>query len=307
MIGGFIQSNPPRIPLLQRGEFVALSGNRYQTGAPPVSVIIPTYNRRALLLEAVTSVLAQRDCQPEVIVVDDGSTDDTRQALRSLGDRVEYVYQPRCGVAAARNTGARLARGEWLAFLDSDDLWHPQKLAKQLAFHERFPHLGASQTGEIWIRNGLRVNPCRHHQKPSGDIFLASLPRCVVSPSAVMIRRERFVALGGFDESLTVCEDYDLWLRLGSREPVGLVPEALVTKRGGHADQLSRQFWGMDRFRVAALAKLIESASLTVPWRTAVKETLEQKCAILAQGAWRRKRHAEADRYLALARYYTNV
>ncbi len=270
-------------------------------GAPLVSVVIPTHNRRGFVREAVDSVLAQRDCELEVIVVDDGSTDDTRAALEPLGDRVRYVYQARRGVAAARNNGASLANGQWLAFLDSDDLWRPGKLAAQVAFHRREPEFPASQTGEIWIRNGVKVNPRRHHEKPSGDIFLASLARCVVSPSAVMLRRELFATLGGFDESLAVCEDYELWLRLGNRVPVGLIADPLVIKRGGHSDQLSRHFWGMDRFRVAALAKLLASESLSESRREAVGETLQAKCAILAQGARRRGRHEEAERYLALA------
>lgn len=267
-----------------------------------VSVIIPTHNRRAFVLEAVASVLAQRHCEPEIIVVDDGSTDNTNAALRALGDRIRYVYQEARGVAAARNAGARLAGAEWLAFLDSDDLWRPDKLASQLEFHRHEPTVPISQTDEVWIRNGVRVNACRHHEKPSGDIFLPSLRRCLVSPSAVIMRRQLFFDLDGFDESLPVCEDYDLWLRASARVPVGLVASPLVIKRGGHADQLSRRFWGMDRFRVAALVRLLASGSLSGSRRAAVLEVLQQKCAILAVGARRRGRYEEAERYLDLAR-----
>jgi glycosyltransferase involved in cell wall biosynthesis len=270
---------------------------------PLVSAIIPTRNRRALVGEAVASVLAQREADLEVIVVDDGSTDGTRAAIAGLP--VRYVYQPPAGVSAARNHGARRARGEWLAFLDSDDLWRPRKLAAQLAFHRRYPEVPVSQTEEIWVRNGRRINPARHHRKPAGDIFVPSLARCLVSPSAVMLRRALFEAVGGFDESLAVCEDYDLWLRLACRVPIGLVPEALVVKRGGHPDQLSRQHWGMDRFRVAALVKLLATEALDGPRRTAAVETLVAKCAVLAQGARRRGRTDEADRYLAVARAWT--
>ena len=270
--------------------------------SPGVSVIIHTHDRRALVCEAVASVLAQRGAEAEIIVVDDGSGDGTGDALRALAaDRVRYRWQPQRGVSAARNLGAGLARGEWLAFLDSDDLWQPDKLARQLAFHRAHPEVAASQTEEIWIRHGVRVNPCRHHAKPAGDIFLPSVERCLVSPSAVLLRRSLFVALGGFDESLPVCEDYDLWLRLGSREPVGLVAEPLVMKRGGHADQLSRRYWGMDRFRVAALAKLLAQDELPAAGRAVVRDTLRRKCAILAQGARRRGRHDEAERYLSVA------
>jgi glycosyltransferase involved in cell wall biosynthesis len=268
---------------------------------PLVSVIIPTFNRRALACEAVASVLAQRGAAPEVIVVDDGSDDGTAAALHAFRDRIRYVRQPSRGVSAARNHGARVASGVWLAFLDSDDLWRPEKLARQVAYHESNPRLRASQTGEIWMRNGVRVNPCVHHRKPDGDILASSVARCVVSPSAVMLQRQLFESLGGFDEGLPVCEDYDLWLRLGLREPVGLLDEPLVIKRGGHADQLSRRYWGMDRFRVAALVKLLSDAGLGEPQRATALAALQQKCAVLAKGARRRGRAADARRYLALA------
>lgn len=266
-----------------------------------VSVIIPTFNRRALVVEAVASALEQRQIAAEVIVVDDGSTDGTADALGIFGPRVRVIRQAQRGVAAARNTGARIAGGRWLAFLDSDDLWRPHKLVRQLAFHRERPTLRASQTGEIWIRHGVRVNPCRHHTKPDGDIFAASVRRCVVSPSAVLVARALFDELGGFDEGLEVCEDYELWLRLSSREPVGLLPEPLVIKRGGHADQLSRRHWGMDRFRAAALAKLLATETLATEQRAMATAALREKCVILAHGARRRARDAEAVRYEALA------
>jgi glycosyltransferase involved in cell wall biosynthesis len=268
---------------------------------PLVSVIIPTHNRRELVTEAVHSVLVQRAVDLEVIVVDDGSTDGTAERLAVAAPGVPCIRQPQRGVAAARNAGVRLARGRWLAFLDSDDLWRPDKLHRQLAFHARRPGLRASQTGEIWIRNGVRVNPCRHHGKPDGDIFQASVARCVVSPSAVMLDRDLFASLGGFDETLAVCEDYELWLRLGVREPVGLLDEPLVIKRGGHGDQLSRRHWGMDRFRVAALTRLLGDADLPAARRALVTETVRRKCAVLAGGAERRGRVDEAARYRALA------
>lgn len=274
---------------------------------PLVSVIIPTRDRRDFLGEAVASVLAQRHVELELIVVDDGSRDGTAEDIAQLGSRVRYVYQEARGVSAARNAGARLATGVWIAFLDSDDLWLPEKLERQLAFHRAHPGVDASQTDEIWVRRGVRVNRCRHHEKPSGDIFLPSLWRCLVSPSAVMMKREVYREIGGFDESLPVCEDYDLWLRLGSRHPVGLLPEPLVIKRGGHEDQLSRRFWGMDRYRVAALVKLLASETLEVERHAAAAGVLREKCAILAGGARRRGREEEALRYQALASLYEHV
>jgi glycosyltransferase involved in cell wall biosynthesis len=272
------------------------------TGTPLVSVIIPTHNRRMLVLEAIASVRAQRDCPAvEVIVVDDGSTDGTDAAIAEFAGSVRYVWSEQRGVAAARNLGAGMAHGNWLAFLDSDDWWMPRKLAAQLAFHDAHPDVSISQTDEIWIRRGTRVNPRRYHSKPSGDIFLPSLRRCLVSPSAVMMRRDVFLRLGGFDEGLEVCEDYDLWLRVASRMSVGLVGEPLVVKRGGHADQLSRRVWGMDRFRVASLAKLLATLPPDDERRAAVCEVLQEKCGILAQGALRRGRQEEAARYTTLA------
>ena len=270
-----------------------------------VSVIIPTHNRRALVCEAIASIQAQRAVACEIVVVDDGSTDDTAAALQASAPHIRYVRRVRRGVAAARNAGVRCATGEWLAFLDSDDLWRPDKLARQLAYHASRPELRASQTGEVWIRNGVRVNPCRHHRKPDGDIFAASLPRCVVSPSAVLLRRELFDELGGFDETLDVCEDYDLWLRLGVRNAVGLLDEPLVVKRGGHDDQLSRRHWGMDRFRVAALMKLLARLDLDEPRRALTIAALQKKCAVLAQGARRRGKVEEAERYSQIARAWS--
>jgi glycosyltransferase involved in cell wall biosynthesis len=272
---------------------------------PLVSVIIPTHNRCEPVREAIASALAQRTVDAEVIVVDDGSADGTAAMLETFGSRIRRLHQPAGGVSAARNSGARLAAGEWLAFLDSDDLWRPDKLRRQLAFHAGAPALRASQTGEIWIRNGVRVNPCRHHRKPDGDIFAASVVRCVVSPSAVLLRRDLFESLGGFDEGLPVCEDYDLWLRLGARAAVGLLDEPLVIKRGGHPDQLSRRYWGMDRFRVAALTKLLAAEDLAGPRRAAAVAALGQKCALLSRGAQRRGRWEEAERYAALARAWS--
>lgn len=274
---------------------------------PLVSVIIPTFNRAHMLGDAIDSVLQQRDATFEVIVVDDGSRDDTARIVAAYAGRVRYVRQCQRGVAAARNAGARLATGRWLAFLDSDDYWLPGKLAAQLAFHTSTPTIEISQTGEIWLRNGQHLNRHAHHQQPSGDFFLPSLERCLVSPSAVMLTRGLFESAGGFDESLTVCEDYDLWLRIARRAAIGFIAKPLIVKRGGHGDQLSARYWGMDRFRVAALSRLLLDDDLDVGHRRAVIDVMTSKCAILAQGAQRRQRHDEAARYLAFARVCADV
>ncbi|WP_373500770.1 glycosyltransferase family 2 protein [Desulfococcus sp.] len=264
-----------------------------------VSVIIPTHNRAWSLGAAVDSVLVQKDCAFELIVVDDGSTDGTTDLLRSYGDRISVLRQDNRGVSAARNTGLAHASGNLIAFLDSDDRWLPEKLCRQTAFFERRPEALICQTQELWIRNGVRVNPGKRHQKPSGMIFEPSLHLCLVSPSAVMMRRALFEVVGPFDETLPACEDYDLWLRVSCRFPVFLVDESLVVRHGGHPDQLSKAP-GLDRFRIAALVKCIEAEPLTPRQRSAAMAVLSDKCRIYAEGCRKRGRRDEASFYLAL-------
>jgi GT2 family glycosyltransferase len=259
-----------------------------------VSVIIPTYNRAALVLEAVASVLRQRIAGLEIIVVDDGSEDDTRQQLLPVLSHIHYARQKRTGVSAARNTGIGLARGEWLAFLDSDDLWQPDKLAQQMKYLEKHSNLRICQTEEIWIRNGLRWNPKNYHRKPSGNCFGELLERCLVSPSAVVLHRSLMEEVGGFDEDLPACEDYDLWLRVGWRHPIGLLPEPLVIKRGGHPDQLSATTPALDLYRIRALAKLLLRQPLSAPQRQQALAVMRRKCSIFSQGCVKRGRLLEA-------------
>jgi glycosyltransferase involved in cell wall biosynthesis len=267
---------------------------------PLVSVIIPTYNRVAFVQEAVDSVQAQTFRDFEILVVDDGSEDGTPQFLASCRGVRSLRHPTQRGVAAARNLGVAAARGEWLAFLDSDDLWLPAKLARQMAYLENHPGLLLCQTDETWVRQGVRVNKPLTHRKMTGQIFFPSLRRCVVSPSAVIMHRRLFASHGGFDESLPAAEDYDLWLRLGWRYKVGLVPEPLVIKRGGHPDQLSRQ-WGIDRWRIRALEKVLQEPDLPEPYARAARQVLAAKCAVYAQGCEKRGKTAEAAFYRSLS------
>jgi len=261
---------------------------------PLVSVVIPTFNRWPLVAEAVNSVLAQsyRDC--EVIVVDDGSTDATASQLAKLASRLKLFVTERRGVSAARNFGVSQSRGHYIAFLDSDDLWLRRKLERQTRFMDEHPEFHICQTDEIWIRKGVRVNPRAIHQKTSGDIFKRSLELCLVSPSAVMMTRALFDRTGGFDKAFPVCEDYDLWLRISAQHQVALVPDRLTIKRGGHADQLSRSVWGMDRYRILALQKLLRS-NLDRSQQAAAFKMLRQKVAIVAAGARKRGREQDAQ------------
>ncbi|MDY0310763.1 MAG: glycosyltransferase [Desulfobacterales bacterium] len=265
-----------------------------------VSVILPTYNRAAWVTEAVDSVLDQEGPSFELIVVDDGSVDETPKVLAAYGHRLQVLRLERGGVSRARNRGVVISHGEFLAFLDSDDLWLPGKLAAQVAFMAAHPEMSICQTEEIWIRNGRRVNPRQRHRKAAGLFFERSLELCLVSPSAVMMRRSLFEALGGFDESLPACEDYDLWLRIGCRHPVGLIDAPLVVKRGGHGDQLSRMP-GLDRFRIRAIAGLLAAGILDSGQQRAAVSVLRTKCRIYAAGCRKRGRLAEADFYETLA------
>lgn len=266
---------------------------------PKVSIIIPTYNRAHLVREAVASVLAQTWQDYKVLVVDDGSNDATLEGLTPFENIAVLRHPTRLGVSAARNRGLTAARGEWLAFLDSDDLWLPEKLARQMAFLAAHPEILICQTEEIWVRRGVRMNQPLTHRKKGGQIFLPSLSRCMISPSAVILNRHLIEAHGGFDETLLAAEDYDLWLRLSWCHEVGLVSEPLVIKRGGHSDQLSRQ-WGLDRYRIRALAKLLAQPGLPEPYVGAARRVLRQKCAIYAQGCEKRGRIEEAGIYRQL-------
>jgi len=268
-----------------------------------VSVIIPTYNRGWILKEAIDSVLAQDYKGFELIVVDDGSTDNTREILDSYGRDIIVLRQTNQGVSAARNRGIAEARGRLVAFLDSDDIWLPRKLLRQVDFFNSTPAAVVNQTEEIWIRNGVRVNPKNRHRKPSGMIFERSLGLCLVSPSAVMIPKNLFNAVGVFDENLPACEDYDLWLRISCRYPVHLIDTPLILKRGGHADQLSKTP-GLDRFRIQSLEKIIASGRLTKSQSRAAVFKLRDKCAIYAGGCRKRGRRDEANSYEALAEKY---
>ena len=270
---------------------------------PQVSVIIPTYNRAWVIKEAIDSVLTQDYTEFELIVVDDGSTDQTFDVLESYRNDIKVLSQKNKGVSAARNRGIAEASGKFIAFLDSDDLWLSQKLSVQIDFFNQTPDALICQTEEVWIRNGLRVNPKKRHKKPSGMIFKPSLRLCLVSPSAVMIRRRLFDRVGGFDETLPACEDYDLWLRISCRFPIHLIDTPLIIKRGGHDDQLSKGT-GLDKFRIEAIKKIIRSGLLSDDQRRVAVKTLKEKCNIYAAGCRKRGREEEAWYYEALSKTF---
>ncbi|MDA8139771.1 MAG: glycosyltransferase [Desulfobacteraceae bacterium] len=268
---------------------------------PYLSVIIPTFNRAAWVKQAIDSVLAQTYSRFELIIVDDGSTDTTPELLATYGHRMTTIYQDNAGVSAARNHGIREADGELIAFLDSDDYWLPDKLAAQVSYFSDHPTAMICQTEETWIRNGRRVNPKLRHQKHGGMIFEKSLPLCLISPSAVMLRRSLLDEVGLFDESLPACEDYDLWLRITWKYPVGLIDTPLIVKRGGHPDQLSRMA-ELDKYRIQAIIKILDENCLSPSQKKAALAMLEEKCLIYANGCRKRGRDEEANAILSLSR-----
>jgi len=270
-----------------------------------VSVIIPTYNRARWILEAIDSVLGQTYGNVQLVVVDDGSTDDTRDMLRRRDGRVTVIHTGHNrGPAAARNRGISAAAGDLIAFLDSDDLWLPEKLSVQVRYFTDHPDCRVCQTEELWIRNGVRVNPMRKHAKHAGWIFNPCLARCIVSPSAVMLHRSVFECVGLFDEAMPACEDYDLWLRIAPVYEIHLITRPLIIKRGGHADQQSRRIPHLDRWRIHALCKILESDLLAHDQYAEACAALAAKCRVYGNGCIKHGRRAEGLHYLGLPSRY---
>ena len=267
-----------------------------------ISVIIPTYNRFEVLQRALNSIYSQTYKPKEVIVVDDGSTDKTSQ-IQNFFPQVKYFYQKNSGVSSARNLGIKNSTCEWVAFLDSDDEFHTDKLKEQVEFHKNNPGILMSYTDEKWIRDSKEVKLPKKYQKFGGDIFVECLSHCIIAPSATIIHKDLLNSVGLFDESLEVCEDYDMWLRVALQNKIGLIDKKLITKYGGVDDQLSVKYWGMDRFRVQALEKLLK-LKLAEEKKNLVINTLCQKYTLLLKGAVKYDRMLEIKEYkIKIERY----
>ena len=262
-----------------------------------VSVIIPTYNRKNLLKRALHSANSQTFVPQEIIVVDDGSSDGTKDWVLERFPCVRYISQDNSGVSSARNRGIREAKGSWIAFLDSDDEWMPDKLEKQEIAINDSKEAWLCHTNEIWIRNGIRVNQMKKHQKYGGDVFENCLDICRISPSSALIKKEVFEMVGLFDESLNVCEDYDLWLRITSVLPIIFLDQPLIIKYGGHADQLSRVDNGIEQYRIKSLEKILRSESLSADQLKSAKLHLLKKLKIFSNGLEKRNKLKELNIY----------
>lgn len=265
---------------------------------PLVSAIITTFNRRAFLREALASVLSQDYRNIEIIIIDDGSNDRSFQEAKGLP--VRYAWKENGGISSARNLGIALAQGNYIAFLDCDDLWKKNKLSIQIRALAN-SDVPLVYTNETWIRNGKHLNQKKRHTKYSGSIYPYCLPLCIISPSSALIEKRLFDEVGQFDEAMPVCEDYDMWLRITCRYPVLFLEEPLIIKRGGHEDQLSRSQDAIDRFRIGSLLKMLESGILTTEQRLLTAEEVRRKCIIYAKGAQKRGKTDEARHYVSLA------
>ena len=272
-----------------------------------LSIIIPTFNRCKLLNRALNSVFNQTYSDYEVIVIDDGSTDDTAEMLQKNFTHLRYSYQSNHGVSTARNKGLELAKGEWVAFLDSDDEWLPQKLEKQISLLKAKPDYKICHTEELWIRNGVRVNQMKKHKKAGGWIFPQCLPLCAMSPSSILIHRSVFDSIGYFDTSLPACEDYDLWLRITAKYPVLYLEEPLIKKYGGHDDQLSTKHWGMDRYRIQALQNIISGGTLNNENKQKAKAMLIKKCNVFQNGALKRGKMNDVQHYQKIINQFSEI
>jgi glycosyltransferase involved in cell wall biosynthesis len=268
-----------------------------------VSVIVPTYNRREFLAEAVRSVQVQSWTDRELIVVDDGSTDGTPDlAARDGIHIIRTAHSGRPG--RVRNIGAEAASGEYLAFLDSDDLWKPEKLARQMRFFEEHPDIPLCHTREVWIRDGRVISQSGQRHKREGDVFADALRKCIIGPSTAMLTRKLFAEHGGFHEELEIAEDYELWLRICDRCDVGYINEPLVIKRGGHPDQLSAKYGQIEIFRIHALRENVEAGRFRGEHRRLALQELARKCLIYAAGCRKRGKEEEARRYREAASRY---
>jgi glycosyltransferase involved in cell wall biosynthesis len=272
----------------------------------PVSVIIPTFNRKSFLTRALNSVQNQTCRCAEIIIVDDGSTDGTEEYLESFKSQsslpVHYFKQSNKGPAAARNLGIAHSACKYITFLDSDDHWHKRKIEKQLQVMLQQPEYMISHTRERWMRNGVHINQKKKHLPKHGYIFSHCLDICTVSMSTVMVKRELFDLIGTFDQQFRCCEDYDFWLRVSCRYPFLLVDDTLTVKEGGRGDQVSAQYQvGMHKLHIQALDKLLKLELLDVLQVGQAERELLKKALIYGNGCVRHGRVEEGQRYLQLA------
>jgi len=273
-----------------------------------ISVVIPTLNRINTLQRALDSVINQTYKPAEIIVVDNGSSDGTLKFLREQYPKITILTENKIGVSSARNKGIKKSINQWIALLDSDDAWHPRKLEIQTSMLDSaLKEYNLIHTDEVWFRNNKHINQMKKHKKQGGYIFERCLSLCCISPSSVLFKKNILDKVGLFDESLPVCEDYDMWLKICSSEEVLFAQDKLTYKYGGHKDQLSKSYWGMDRFRIKSIENIIKNFDLTYNQKKQAKKELIKKLKIIINGAFKRNNLSIVNEFSTKLEYWDKV
>ena len=273
-----------------------------------ISVVIPTLNRINTIQRAIDSVINQTFKPAEIIVVDNGSSDGTLKFLREQYPKITILKENKIGVSNARNKGIKKSINQWIALLDSDDAWHPRKLEIQTSMLDSaLKEYNLIHTDEIWFRNNKHINQMKKHKKQGGYIFERCLSLCCISPSSVLFKKNILDKVGLFDESLPVCEDYDMWLKICSSEEVLFAQDKLTYKYGGHKDQLSKSYWGMDRFRIKSIENIIRNFDLTNKQKKQAKKELIKKLKIIINGAFKRNNLSIVNEFSTKLEYWDKV
>ncbi len=273
-----------------------------------ISVVIPTLNRINTLRRALDSVINQTYKPAEIIVVDNGSSDGTLKFLREQYPKITILTENKIGVSSARNKGIKKSINQWIALLDSDDAWHPRKLEIQTSMLDSaLKEYNLIHTNEVWFRNNKHINQMKKHKKQGGYIFERCLSLCCISPSSVLFKKNILDKVGLFDESLPVCEDYDMWLKICSSEEVLFAQDKLTYKYGGHKDQLSKSYWGMDRFRIKSIENIIKNFDLTYKQKKQAKKELIKKLKIIINGAFKRNNLSIVNEFSTKLEYWDKV
>ena len=273
-----------------------------------ISVVIPTLNRINTLQRALDSVINQTYKPAEIIVVDNGSSDGTLKFLREQHPKITILTENKIGVSSARNKGIKKSINQWIALLDSDDAWHPRKLEIQTSMLDSaLKEYNLIHTDEVWFRNNKHINQMKKHKKQGGYIFERCLSLCCISPSSVLFKKNILDKVGLFDESLPVCEDYDMWLKICSSEEVLFAQDKLTYKYGGHKDQLSKSYWGMDRFRIKSIENIIKNFDLTYKQKKQAKKELIKKLKIIINGAFKRNNLSIVNEFSTKLEYWDKV
>jgi glycosyltransferase involved in cell wall biosynthesis len=260
-----------------------------------ISAIIPTYNYARYVTRAVDSALHQTYPLAEVIVVDDGSTDNTREVLSAYGDRIRYVYQENRGLAGARNTGIRNARSPWVAYLDSDDTWFPEKIERQVKVVEADPAVELVYTSlRICYTDGRTEDAIAN---PPDQLWPRFRWANSITPSTVMMRRDLALKAGGFDESLRYCEDWEMWSRLGPHIRYGAALDPLIGYQmtpGSLSSNVTKELATAERVVEKTVLKGLQG------WRRAYWRRVAMSAVIFrASVACRTSDPASSRRYLA--------